>query len=246
MKKLLFFLLLLPILTCERNDMYKFSKGCIADAPEGYYLKFDGTLSNHVTIPHDSRLNFTNEFTVECWVKLDSIAVNQVILAKWGVVSVTNEYNLMFLFATQTIQFNVGYNAGSTATASAIVSILPGQLIHIAGVVSNGTAYLYINGSLAGTAAFSYPLTNNTYSLVLGAVDTAGNNSLNGALDEVRIWNKARNEEQIKYYNDCVLSGYDIGLISYYKFNEGSGSVINSSTINMLNGLLAGGTWNHW
>ena len=45
----------------------------------------------------------------------------------------------------------------------------------------------------------------------------------NGRLDDVRLWNVARSEREIREHFDVELGGSEDGLVSYYNFNEASG-----------------------
>ncbi len=42
-----------------------------------------------------------------------------------------------------------------------------------------------------------------------------------GIIDEVRIWDHARDEGEIAGQMNCALSGDEPGLLAYYSFNMG-------------------------
>ena len=46
-----------------------------------------------------------------------------------------------------------------------------------------------------------------------------------GNISEMRIWNYSRTGDDIANNNRRRLSGSEPGLVSYYKFNEGSGNI---------------------
>lgn len=61
----------------------------------------------------------------------------------------------------------------------------------------------------------------------------------NGNLDEVRVWNTVRTQNQIRESMHLTLSGAETGLIGYWQFNETSGNAIDA--INGNNGTLQNG-----
>jgi len=66
----------------------------------------------------------------------------------------------------------------------------------------------------------------------------------NGQLDEVRIWNTARTEDEIQIYMNGGLVGSEAGLVAYYRCDEGSGTVVRDATSRGLDaGLSNGPAW---
>ena len=62
---------------------------------------------------------------------------------------------------------------------------------------------------------------------------------LNGSLNEVRIWNVARTEEQIRRDMNQHLQGNESGLIAYYRLDEAGGRVVRDSTARGHDGVLS-------
>ena len=65
--------------------------------------------------------------------------------------------------------------------------------------------------------------------------------NFDGRIDEIRIWNVPREQDDIIATMDTVLSGSETGLVAYYTFNEGSGIILYDQTDNGHNGTLVGG-----
>ena len=61
---------------------------------------------------------------------------------------------------------------------------------------------------------------------------------LNGIIDEVRIWDIAKTEAQIKENLDQGITGDEEGLIGYWDFNEGKGSTVHDLTANKNHGKI--------
>ena len=66
-------------------------------------------------------------------------------------------------------------------------------------------------------------------------------NIFNGIIDEVRIWNIARSQNDIQEYMYKQLTGTESGLVAYWQFNEGTGDITFDKTINANHGTLFGG-----
>lgn len=63
-----------------------------------------------------------------------------------------------------------------------------------------------------------------------------------GQIDEVRIWNIAREKEQIRADMNRQLNGDEPGLVGYWKFDEETEGVITDSSPNNNHGKLTGDT----
>ena len=59
-----------------------------------------------------------------------------------------------------------------------------------------------------------------------------------GFVDEVRIWNVARSQSEIRANKNISLLGNEAGLVGYWKFDEGAGQIVSDSTDNYNVGRL--------
>jgi len=93
----------------------------------------------------------------------------------------------------------------------------------------------YQNGVLIGTQKRT-DLTG-TFS---NELDTYLCKDLSGTVmvDEVRIWNTARTQEQIQSSMYRELTDNEEGLVGYWNFNKGRGSTVYDSTVNKNNGTI--------
>jgi len=127
---------------------------------------------------------------------------------------------------------------------------------HFAASWNNQTLATYINGELdVSTLPYSRgylePL-NCTFPLCDEGVDIGGYRFLSmagtyysgqyytGLIDEVRVWNVGRSEDQIKSTMSTVLSGGEPGLLYYWRFDEGKGLLVDSLAFPSY-GTLGGG-----
>jgi len=86
---------------------------------------------------------------------------------------------------------------------------------------ASNTYSFYIDGVLDST--FTPTITNEEFN-----IDQIGSGN-NTAIDEYRVWDLPRTEEQINANKNCELQGTESGLLIYYKFNQGLNAVNNTS-----------------
>lgn len=142
---------------------------------------FDGT-GDYLTLPASSDFAFgTADFTIEGWVRLDSLGVERAIFdnraatTDTGLYGGVNASNQLFAF---------GNNATiATGTTTALTAT---TWHHIAVVKSSGTLSLYLNGALVGSVASSYAMTCPG-ALVIGRKLGSTTNDFVGFLDDLRI-----------------------------------------------------------
>ncbi len=212
----------------------------------GDALDFDGT-DDYVNIGNDASLNTGNVLTVEAWIKPTDLSTRQ------GIYS-TRKNNRSGSF-----QLEVG--PGSGGTNRVVVTgvntwiaqtndnaIVPNQWNHIVYTRSgtgSGTHKIYVNGeeqTLISDA--DYIFVDNTDDKVI-ASGTNGGYFFSGLMDEVRIWNVALDSTQIRENMCRTLSGSETGLISYWQFNDGSGTTA-SDLISGNQGTLTNMTDDDW
>ena len=113
--------------------------------------------------------------------------------------------------------------------------------VHVVGVNDgNGNAHIYWNGELKASGnnlvCPSNITRNNQY---IGRSNWDSDGYFIGKITEVRIWNKARTQDEITQYIDHRLTGKEEGLMAYYPLNGDA----SDSTSNKNHGTIHGGTW---
>ncbi len=173
----------------------------------GKALDFDGD-NAFVDCGNDASLNITNEITIEAWVKADTITAWDCIVMKesdnW------DGYGIYFDDSIGWLAFYVG----GYATNTAWVTISTGSWHHIVGTYDKNAGSdqvkLYKDGIEGGYPdTYTGSISTNTEPLVIGA-DSDGNYPFNGAIDEVRIYNRALSPEEIN-------ASYNTGLYKLYR-----------------------------
>lgn len=186
----------------------------VADTQAGFALEFDGVDDYVETTLNDLS---GSEITIEYWFRgSDSqSAVRQqdpydYIVSGWmGLHILSND-------GGTSEGISVGY--GET----------DGNWHHIAmtwkqNSIDGFTSYL--DGEIVGQRTSSNtPLPNINANVFFGSF--IGNYEfMIGSLEEVRIWNVARDSMQIRENKHLTLTGLESGLVGYWQFNEGTGTV---------------------
>lgn len=193
----------------------------------GRALQMNG-ISDYVTVPHDPNLTLSGgSFTVEAWVRS---AGN--INYKWIVAKATSNGSLDYLLG---FDFDGQFRFITRSLANDITGGVPepNRWYHIAGVqdVEQGKVFLYIDGKLKASTPLSGASNTNTSPLLLG-VRTHTNfpgvlaEYLDGNMDEIRIWNKAIDPQDLNTRLVKPLKGDESGLVAYWNFDEASGTTV--------------------
>ncbi|PWK18483.1 LamG-like jellyroll fold domain-containing protein, partial [Xanthomarina spongicola] len=158
-------------------------------------VDFDG-VNDHVLF--DDNYDMSGNFSIEVWVKPESISGQQSILSKRNANNLATGYDLSLNGGRLFFNWN---NSGSINSAP--YNLTTNRWYHIGVVYNSGTYSLYIDGVLIKTAAGSIPSSNNM-KCILGAMDQAGSppnkpvKYFNGWMDELRFWNKAISTNQLR------------------------------------------------
>lgn len=196
-----------------------FNDGTLKNGPQwvdgkyGKALQFDGS-DDYVDCGNDSSLNLDNEVTVEAWVKPIAVPSSGEGLASKADLS----YGLTYYVNGQVYFYTYSGSHFSTT------SLPTGEWSHVVGTYDGTTRRLYVNGvlkdedndpglSLSSSAKFKIGYYSGYF---------------NGLIDEVRIYNRALSEAEIKaiYQNNTFIRD---GLVAYWRFDEGSGTTAHDT-----------------
>ena len=118
---------------------------------------------------------------------------------------------------------------------------------HIAGVINAKKDYMkiFVNGYEVGHRHYNGKdsFVRCHLPLRIGTThrkDHEEKSSFVGQIDEVRVWNVARSEQQIRSDMNTQLNGNELGLVGYWKFDEETEGVVSDATHNENDGKLIG------
>lgn len=189
----------------------------IPDRFPGTALAFDG-MNDHVSgtgIPTS-----LNAITLEAWVYHNSLPaeVQRYITVDPEVAVI--RFDGTSYGGYQALHFYIKRPNGNIWSLRADSVLATSEWMHVAGTYDGEYMKLYCNGELLKTLHQDMGMyqPNGNYGL--------GNGSLDGRLDEVRIWSTARTTQQIRENMHISLTGLEPGLLSYWQCNDGTGMVL--------------------
>ena len=212
------------------------------------YLTFDG-VDDYVDAGRDEAIQLQGQaLTLEAWFKIDSSdirteAYQSTVLAMDH--SEPDNDQGYFLRASSQGQIEWGFGDGQRyeiKSEDGVRLFETETWNHIAGTYDGEVQKIYLNGNLIATSdtfrtSVGLAPTENLY---IGASPAFDDRSIAGGLAEIRIWNTARTDSEIKEFATQRLSGTEEGLAAYWPINEGEGQVIADQGPSALTGILGG------
>jgi len=161
-----------------------------------------------------------NDLTIEAWIKPEEIVGYPEILY-WYSENAGVQFRLQ---EDGSLLYGESANGNWSYVLSGAGMITTGQWTHIAITKQGDLCNLFINGIHAGFYQFDNdPI---TASLDFGGRGQDGDRFFNGDMDEVRIWNMARTQQEI-IENLCAnLTGNETGIYGLWHFNNGPASPV--------------------
>jgi streptogramin lyase len=198
------------------------------------YLRLDGA---------DDYIDFGNWFnyntyTIALWLKTGSSQVTYADIMdnnhRGGINWVIQQNE------GQVNRFYVGLSDGNPGLP--MVNLVANRWQHLA--VTRDTNRLnsvYLDGVLLGSAKGAGPINyDGNQFLRLGRWGGGGRN-WNGAIDELHIWNRALNAEEISADWANTLTPESSGTMGFWRFDEGTGNVVHDASANGRHGTLVNG-----
>lgn len=207
-------------------------------------LNFDG-VDDYVSIPAAvSTAIGAAAVTVEAWIKADALPGAGVV---WGIVTdyYTGDNNVHFSLHVDgtTGLLKAGFYNGAWREAVDTVVLATGVWTHVAGTYDGLNVRLYKNGILAATTLYVGVMPIGTTGWRIGRRWDAAE-FFDGVIDDVRFWSVARTQAEISLTMNLELTGAEVGLVAYYKFNEGIGTqAIDSKLLGVNHGTIFGANY---
>lgn len=155
-----------------------------------------------------------DQLTVEALIQYKGPSVN--VISKH-----TNPGNVNYLLRIGSFELTTtnGF-AAFGGVAAAGVSLVPNETYHVAATYNGQMIRYYVNGCLTGEMAWSGDMITNDFSTAIGQMSDCQCEQFDGYIDEVRIWNVARTQQQIESNMlDLPNPTTQAGLLAYYKFD---------------------------
>jgi len=214
--------------------------------------QFTAASSQYLTAADAASLDLSGNFTIEMWVKFDSLpsASNAMALVMKGNYVTDGAYQLQLNNSSGTYKLRVVISQTANASTQDVVEVTvtpsTGTWYHYAVVctIANSTATkfeFFVNGVSVGNGTAlvsgnSSSINNSSDLLRIGVGNVSGSlgSYLDGKLDDIRIWSVARTSTQIGNNYNIELTGSESGLVAYYPFEAVLGGTGAAFLLNLV------------
>ena len=212
-----------------------------------YSLSFDGVI-DYIDIPSNNSLDVNDAITISSWVKSNSLELSEI--AGRMEASTTEGYRIA-LRNTGEIWASFGnYNSNENAIATNSYNI--NEWVYVTGVFKNNSYIkIYVNGILKDSVPTTRSFSAFNSNLSIGRVSLNYTPSpyvfyehMNGNLSQIAQWDKELSQVEIQQYMNCSPTVNEEGLVGYWNFEEGDGTIVFDQTANGNNGIINGATYN--
>lgn len=227
--------------------------------PNSHSIDLELSSSQYLQITDASQtgLDFTGDFTIEAWVKLEQLPSTAgsefAIIGKWKYGAATARCYSFSISANTgnpiygTFSYDGNYVNGATrfqSDADTLTNDDVGVWVHLAMVadVSEANIKIYKNGvdvtnnSVQTLATSVYDSSSADFQI--GAHSNNGTPTLffDGLIDEVRVWNDVRTPTEIANNYNIELAGTESNLVAYWKLdNNALDETSNNNDLTLYN-----------
>ena len=197
-------------------------------------LRFDGT-DDYVVTASGPDLATGKTFTMECWARRDGANDAVVMIGQGNTNHILNSVYFGFSSADK---LYVGFIANPNFFSSDD-AYTDTEWHHYSFIYDNRNIKGYRDGVevISGTTDGDYAPDSNRISIGVGPWNLSAY-PFDGNIDEVRIWNTARTQNEIRANMHRQLTGNEANLAGYYKMDMGTGTTLFDATANGNNGTL--------
>ncbi|NUN70169.1 MAG: T9SS type A sorting domain-containing protein, partial [Bacteroidetes bacterium] len=124
------------------------------------------------------------------------------------------------------------------------LTLVAGNWYHVAAVRDDGEWFLYVNGAAVSLTGEPGTILSNNNFLGIGVDYVVGGRYFNGVIDEVRVWNVVRTQQQIQDNMNAPFTSPQSGLVGYWQLNASTGTVAHNHGTGAANGTLTNFNFN--
>ncbi|SHJ40722.1 Por secretion system C-terminal sorting domain-containing protein [Tangfeifania diversioriginum] len=204
-----------------------------------YALEFDGNNSYVKADSVSHAVSSSNELTMEVWIYPESVSGQRFILTFHQ-----NDYGNRILFGVKDGKLHLSYNNGVDNSVSGSSTIPLHEWSHISVSIDFGSeiANVYLNGQFDFQYNVSVkPDADGRFSIGQDFDDARITDCFIGKMDEIRIWNAVRTQQQIQDNMSSDLVGTGSELVAWYKMSDGSGTSLTNDAGTSYAGTFMGG-----
>lgn len=204
-----------------------------ATTPPTQCADLESSSSQYASKTTPAGLSFTDDFTCEGWVRLESYTLGIFVARMSGV----NGFQMYINASGQLVIY--GGSGGASDNFTTYQALPLNQWVHVAATMdmSAGASTAYINGASVPGLYTSGAPTSITQGGDLRIGNNDGANYLDGKIADVRVWSVVRTATQIRDNMNQQLVGNETNLVAYFKLDGN----FNDSTSNANNLTASGG-----
>ena len=184
--------------------------------------------------------------TIEAWVRLSASPVsdNRNIVGPQGAdvngCFTGANLNLVGGLGGQRFSYNVGRPGCGNDSAITSDPVTAGVWHHLAGTWDGSAMRFYLDGNLVGTQSVSVygPFDRMLIGAYWDHYSETPVGFFPGDVDEIRLWNRARTQAEIRESSCLILSGSETDLIGYWRLDEGVGQTVFDASPTTADGTL--------
>eukprot|EP00499_Haloplacidia_sp_CaronLabIsolate_P009695 CAMPEP_0196780254 /NCGR_PEP_ID=MMETSP1104-20130614/7376_1 /TAXON_ID=33652 /ORGANISM="Cafeteria sp., Strain Caron Lab Isolate" /LENGTH=975 /DNA_ID=CAMNT_0042150451 /DNA_START=15 /DNA_END=2942 /DNA_ORIENTATION=- len=203
---------------------------CGEENYQGYSLRFESAEEARVEVPP---LGLHNSFMIEVWALADDVSGSRPLRAD---VDESAEGAVVWELVDGKPALTVVGNEPETVTFEYEVQpnewtfLAVGYSKRHANRTGTGSATLYVNGDLHSTVVYDKTVAAQMGNWWIGGRSAAAT-FWQGELDELRTFSRVYSPRALAYYHQSGrLDGDEEGLLSYYRFDEGTGTLAVDGT----------------
>jgi len=180
----------------------------VQNGKKGKALSFNGS-SDYVDCGNDESLEFgTGDFSISAWVKTSGNSEDWAgILWKGKVNDPAPNYEPSYSFSKSGSSDSYFFNAGHWADRASFGALEDGEWHYLVGVVDSGVSKAYLDGKYQNQSIATDSDYSTSFKIGIGVLSR----NFNGLIDEVRIYDKALSENEVKQLYNQNAGSFNMG-----------------------------------
>jgi len=211
--------------------------------PKGRYggaLSFHGTEGECASVPNSESLQLKEEFTIEAWVKSDSLVSEPIVYKEtegywsyWFGIALGEEGRP---------EANIADEGGEEWNVRSPYSIEAGVWTHLAVTYDGAHMRLYVDGEEVATKSVPGAMLASEGPLYIGCAPP-NTETFDGRIDELRIYQRALDGAEVAADMEAPIETPKAGPVAEYSFDEDAGTVLHDLTGDGNDGTIEGAEW---